>query len=238
MASYHEYTVLSEENPGLPALGTALAALIHPDMLSIEEFYPIMKTIVSTVLSLALVAGLAFTQEKGKGGGKGGGKAKGPGMALTSPDFQDGGIIPDKFTQAVPNAVSPKLEWTNVPEGTQSFTLIFHDPDVAINKMPDDVLHWMAFNIPGTARELPGAVPEGAALPGGGKQGKNLKGTPAYMGPGNQAINPYHHYTFELYALDTTLPVADGATRAEVLKAMEGHIIGKAVLVGRFKQPQ
>lgn len=197
-----------------------------------------LKTFISTTLALALAAGIAFTQDKGKGGPPGGGKAKGPGMALTSPDFQDGGIIPDKFTQAVPNPVSPKLEWTNVPEGTQSFTLIFHDPDVAINKNPEDVLHWMVINIPGTARELPGGVPEGVNLPGGGNQAKNLKGAPGYMGPGNPAINPYHHYTFELYALDTVLPLGPDATRAEVLKAMEGHVIGKAVLVGRFKRPQ
>ena len=198
-----------------------------------------LKMIVSTTLALTLAAGIAFTQDKGKGGAPGGGKAKGPGMALTSPDFQDGGIIPDKYTQAVgAAAVSPKLEWTNVPDGTQSFTLIFHDPDGAPNKNPEDVLHWMAFNIPGTARELPGAVPEGASMPSGATQAKNLKGSPGYMGPGNAAINPYHHYTFELYALDTKLTLSADATRAEVLKAMEGHVIGKAVVSGRFKRPQ
>ena len=194
-----------------------------------------VKTIISTVLALTLAAGIAFTQDKGKGCG---GKAKGPGMALTSPDFQDGGIIPDKFTQAVPNPPSPKLEWTNVPDGTQAFTLIFHDPDGAPNKNPEDVLHWMAFNIPGTAREMAGGMAEGASAPNGMTQAKNLKGAPGYMGPGNAAINPYHHYTFELYALDTKLSLGADATRAEVLKAMESHVIGKAVLSGRFKRPQ
>ena len=197
-----------------------------------------LKTIISTALALTLAASIAFTQDKGKGGPPGGGKAKAPGMALVSPDFQDGGVIPDKFTQAVPAAVSPKLDWSQVPDGTQSFTLIFHDPDGAPNKNPEDVLHWMAFNIPGTTRGLNGGVAEGASLPGGGTQGKNLKGAPGYMGPGNAAINPYHHYTFELYALDGMLSLSPDATRTEVLKAMEGHVIGKAVLAGRFKRPQ
>src|SRR5215467_10772510 len=99
---------------------------------------------VSTIL-LALALGAALAQEKNKGGGK---APAPPGMALSSPDFQDGGVIPDKFTQVNPTAPSPKLEWTNVPMGTQTFVLIMHDPDAALNKMPEDVLHWMAFNIP------------------------------------------------------------------------------------------
>jgi len=197
----------------------------------------IMRTVITTTLALTLAARIAFTQDKGKGKG-GGGKAKGPGMALTSPDFQDGGVIPDKFTGAAAMPVSPKLDWTNVPDGTVSFTLIFHDPDAAINRSPDDVLHWMAFNIPGTARGLPGGVAEAANLDDGTIQAKNLRGAPGYMGPGNAAINPYHHYTFELYALDTKLSLTADADRAGVLDAMKGHVVGKAVLSGRFKRPQ
>jgi Raf kinase inhibitor-like YbhB/YbcL family protein len=193
-----------------------------------------MRTIVVCAMSLVLTVSLAFTQDKGKGGGA---KAKQPGMWLKSPDFEDGGIIPDKFTQAVGDAaVSPRLEWTQVPEGTQSFVLIFHDPDPALNKGPEDVLHWMMFNIPGTARSLAGGIPAGK-LPDGTIQAKNLKGTNAYMGPGNAAINPYHHYTFELFALDAMLPLDENATREQVLNAMRGHVLGKAVLVGRFKRP-
>ena len=105
---------------------------------------------------LAFTVSLALPQGKG-GGGKG--APKGPGMALSSPDFQDGGIIPDKFTQADPMPVSPRLEWTNVPENTQSFVLIMHDPDNALNGGTDDVLHWIMFNIPGTARSLAGGLP-------------------------------------------------------------------------------
>jgi Raf kinase inhibitor-like YbhB/YbcL family protein len=193
-----------------------------------------LKKMFYAVAVLAFTVTLALPQ--GKGGGKG--APKGPGMALTSPDFQDGGIIPDKFTQAVPNAPSPKLEWTNVPMTAQSFVLIMHDPDNALGGGTEDVLHWMAFNIPGTARSLEGGQATTAELPDGTIQAKNRGGNAGYMGPGNAAINPYHHYTWELYALDSKLTLGADATRADVMKAMDTHTVGKAVLVGRFKRPQ
>ncbi|HEV3330896.1 MAG TPA: YbhB/YbcL family Raf kinase inhibitor-like protein [Bryobacteraceae bacterium] len=157
-----------------------------------------------------------------------------PGLTLTSPDFEDGGIIPNKFTQSDPNAVSPKLEWTNVPMGTVTFALILHDPDVALQKNTEDVLHWMAFNIPGTATGLPQGVPTNATMPDGMVNAKNRGGRAGFMGPGAPAAGPYHHYTFELFALDTKLELGPDATRDDVLKAMQGHILGKAVLEGRF----
>src|SRR5712671_4461180 len=90
-----------------------------------------------------------------------------PGLMLTTPAFADGAEIPKKFTQSDPSPVSPKLEWTNVPPGTVCFALIFHDPDVAIQRKTDDVLHWLIFNIPGTASGLPEAVPSTAQLSNG-----------------------------------------------------------------------
>jgi Raf kinase inhibitor-like YbhB/YbcL family protein len=153
-------------------------------------------------------------------------------MTLTSSAFADGAVIPDKYTQASPSPVSPALSWENVPAGTMSFTLIMHDPDVALNKSTNDVLHWMAFNIPAAARSLPENVPTTASLPDGTIQPNNLRGNPGFMGPGARGV--YHHYTFELYALDTKLNLTAAATRPEVLAAMDGHIIGKAVTVGRF----
>jgi len=153
-------------------------------------------------------------------------------MTLTSSAFADGAVIPDKYTQASPSPVSPALSWENVPAGTMSFALIMHDPDVALNKGTNDVLHWMAFNIPATARSLPENVPTTASLPDGTVQPNNLRGNPGFMGPGARGV--YHHYTFELFALDTKLNLTAAATRPEVLAAMDGHIIGKAVTVGRF----
>jgi Raf kinase inhibitor-like YbhB/YbcL family protein len=192
-----------------------------------------LKKMLYAVAVLAFTVTLALPQ--GKGGGKG--APKGPGMALTSPDFEDGGIIPDKFTQAVPMAVSPRLEWTNVPADTQSFVLIMHDPDNALNGGTDDVLHWIMFNIPGTARSLAGGLPLDAQLPDGTIQAKGIRNV-GYMGPGNAAINPYHHYTLELFALNAKLTLGPDASRADIMKAMDTHTVGKAVLVGRFKRSQ
>jgi len=157
-----------------------------------------------------------------------------PGLTLTTSAFSDGGEIPPRFTQSDPNAVSPKLEWTNVPSGTVTFALILHDPDVALQRKTDDVLHWMIFNIPGAAHELPEGVPANATLSDGTIQAKNLRGGVGYMGPGAPAVGPHHHYTFEMFALDSKLDLGPDATRADVLKAMDGHILGKGVLVGRF----
>ncbi len=196
------------------------------------------KLVATGVVMLAVTIGAALAQDKGgKGGGGGKGKAPAPpGLALSSPDFEDGGVIPDKFTQAVPMPVSPKLVWTNVPMNTVTFVLIMHDPDAALGGMPEDVLHWMAFNIPGTAKGLDGGQPTTATLPDGTVQALNRGRNPGFMGPGNPAQNPYHHYTLELFALDTKLTLGPDATRADVLKAMEMHIVGKAILVGRFKR--
>ena len=153
-------------------------------------------------------------------------------MTLTSSAFADGAVIPDKYTQASTAPVSPALSWDNVPAGTMSFTLIMHDPDTAPNKGSADVLHWMAFNIPATVRALPENVPTNALLPDGTVQPNNLRGNPGFMGPGARGF--YHHYTLELYALDTKLNLTAAATRPDVLAAMDGHILGKAAYVGRF----
>ena len=82
------------------------------------------------------------------------------GFTLTSPAFPDGGEIPAKYTQANPaGAVSLPLQWSNAPVGTVSFVMMFHDPDVAFQKKAEDILHYMVFNIPGTATSLPEGVP-------------------------------------------------------------------------------
>jgi Raf kinase inhibitor-like YbhB/YbcL family protein len=95
-------------------------------------------------------------------------------------------------------------------------------------------MHWMAFNIPGTARELPEGVPPTARLEDGTIQAKNHNGGVGYLGPGAPAPGPLHHYAFELFALDTALALDESATRAEVLIGIDEHILGKSVLVGRF----
>jgi Raf kinase inhibitor-like YbhB/YbcL family protein len=156
-----------------------------------------------------------------------------PGLTLTTTAFDDGAVIPPKYTQLVPNPISPALKWTNVPENTVTFALIFHDPE-SVPKRADDYLHWMVFNIPGSVRELPEGLSANPPLGDGAIQAKNTHADVGYRGPGAAAVGPYHHYTFELYALDIRLNLTSDATRADVLQAMSGHILAKAVLVGRF----
>ena len=176
--------------------------------------------------------------------GRGGAPAAPPLMLSTSA-FADGAQIPVRFSQAAPGAApgegtSPPLTWTNVPSGTRSFVLHMHDLDVARNRTSDDQVHWLVWNIPGTSSGLPEGLPRGAKLPDGSYQ-TSATG-PVYRGPGAAATGPLHHYVFELYALDVELPIEPVGdafeTRPVVLKAMQGHILGKAVYMGFFKRPQ
>ena len=166
-------------------------------------------------------------------------------MTLTVSGFADGGQIPVKFSQAAPGAApgegtSPAMSWANAPAGTQSFFLHMHDLDLARNKTTDDQPHWVVWNIPATATGFPEGASKGSQLPDGSYQ---ISATgPVYRGPGAAATGPLHHYMFELYALDTKLDVKPSGdafeTRASVLKAIQGHILGKAVYGGLFRRPQ
>ena len=167
-----------------------------------------------------------------------------PAMTLTVTGFPDGGQIPVKFTQAAPGAApgegtSPAMSWTNTPPGTQSFVINFRDLDVARNRTNDDQAHWVVWNIPATTTSLPEGVPRGSQRPDGSYQ-ISVTG-PVYRGPGAPATGPMHHYMFEVYALDIKLdvqPTADAfETRANVMRAMQGHVLGKAVYGGLFRRP-
>ena len=157
-------------------------------------------------------------------------------MGQTSSSFTDGGIIPDKYTQASTAPISPQLAWTNAPAATQSFVLIMHDPDTAPGRSSTDILHWLAFNIPASVTSLPEGVPTTPTLADGTVQPNNFGKHPGFMGPGARG-NVYHHYTWELFALDTTLTLGADATREQVLAAINGHVLGKAALSGRFHRP-
>ena len=177
--------------------------------------------------------------------GQRGGAPAAPAMTLAVDGFPDGGQIPVKFSQAAEGVAtgeghSPAISWANVPAGTQSFVLNMHDEDVARNKTTEDQAHWVVWNIPATATGLPEDVPKGSQRPDGSFQ---VSATgPMYRGPGAGANGPSHHYMFEIYALDTKLdvqPATDAfVTRANVMKAMQGHVLGKAVYGGLFKRPQ
>jgi Raf kinase inhibitor-like YbhB/YbcL family protein len=174
-----------------------------------------------------------------------GGQPAAPPMTLTVSGFPDGGQIPVKFSQAAPGVAvgegtSPAMSWANAPVGTQSFFLHMHDMDLARNKTTDDQAHWVFWNIPLTVTSLPEGVPKGSQLSDGSYQ---ISATgPMYRGPGAPANGPYHHYVFELFALDTRLDVTPSGdafeTRANVMKAIQGHILAKAVYGGLFRRPQ
>lgn len=200
-----------------------------------------VSILMITVLSLLT----AVAQERGARGGRGGGAAGPPALTITIPGFPDGAQIPVRFSQAAEGAApgegtSPAINWANPPAGTQSFVLHMHDMDVARNRTTDDQVHWLVWNIPATATGLPEGVPKGSQLADGSYQ---ISATgPVYRGPGAPATGPLHHYVFELLALDTKLDVKPAAdafeTRAVVAKAVQGHILGKAVYMGLFRRPQ
>ena len=155
-----------------------------------------------------------------------------PAMTMTTTGFPDGGQIPLRFSQAQPGAApgegtSPPLAWANAPAGTKSFVLHMHDLEAARNKTTEDQLHWLVWNIPETAKGLPEGVAKGSKLADGSRQ--------------ISATGPFHHYVFEVFALDTMLPVEPTddpfATRVNVLAAIQGHVLGKAVYMGLFRRP-
>jgi Raf kinase inhibitor-like YbhB/YbcL family protein len=200
---------------------------------------PVRSFVVSIVAVTSLMAAPIAAQRAGAPA------AAAPPMTMTVAGFADGGQIPVRISQAADGVApgegtSPAITWQNVPAGTQSFVLNMHDMDVARNKTSDDQAHWVVWNIPATATRLPEGVPKGSQRPDGSYQ---ISATgPMYRGPGAPANGPMHHYMFEIFALDTKLDVQPAAdafeSRANVMKAMQGHILGKAVYGGLFRRPQ
>lgn len=206
--------------------------------------------VLATTLALSLTIVAAAAQQAPAGGGQrggGGGQRAGgaPGapaapMRLTSNGFIDGGLIPVKFTQAGAQ-VSPQLAWANAPMGTQSFVLHMHDMEGARNRTTEDQLHWLVWNIPATTTNLPEGVPKGDLKDGAHQT--SATGDGVYRGPGAPATGTFHHYVFEIFALDTKIDVPANPTdpfdtRAKVLAAIQGHVLGKAVYLGLFRRPE
>ena len=150
-------------------------------------------------------------------------------MTIQSPEFKEGATIPAKFT-CDDIDISPPLEWSNVPIGTKVFALICDDPDAPAGTW----VHWVLFNIPGDLRKLPEHVPGTETLNNGARQGKTDFGSIGYGGPCPPGGT--HRYYFKIYALDSELDSKPGITKKELLKAMEGHILGEGQLMGRYKR--
>jgi Raf kinase inhibitor-like YbhB/YbcL family protein len=149
-------------------------------------------------------------------------------IKLTSPAFQPGATIPKQYTGDGADR-SPPLIWSDPPSGTKSLALICDDPDAPRGTW----VHWVLFNLPATSRELEEGVPTTEVLDNGARQGKNDFGKIGYGGPAPPK-GKSHRYFFKLYALDVSLELKVGATKAQLVDAMKGHILAEGELVGNY----
>ena len=152
-------------------------------------------------------------------------------MKLISSDFEKEGKIPTKFTCDGEN-INPNLQISEVPENAVSLVLIMDDPDVPAAVREEKMFdHWVVFNIDPSINEI-----KENSLPG--IRGSNTRGEKVYTGPcpPPQYEPKEHRYFFKLYALDVTLNLDAGATKAEVEAAMQDHILAEAKLMGRYER--
>lgn len=155
--------------------------------------------------------------------------AGGASMELKSQAFQPGDLIPAKYT-CDGQDISPPLTWSDPPAGTKSFALISDDPDAPVGTW----VHWVIWNIPASARSLEENLPKKDSLPNGAKQGTTDFRRIGYGGPCPPSGT--HRYFFKLYALDTTLNLPAATTKKDLEKAMQGHILVQAELIGKYRR--
>jgi len=149
-------------------------------------------------------------------------------LELKSPDFSPGATIPKQFTCEGPD-ISPSFSWNAPPPSTQSFALIADDPDAPAGNW----VHWVVYNLPPTLRSLPQNFPKNEQPNGDSHQGNNDFDKTGYNGPCPPPGKP-HRYFFKLYALDTKLNLNPGATKKDVERAMQGHILARGEYLGRY----
>jgi hypothetical protein len=148
-------------------------------------------------------------------------RAEGGNMKLSSPEFENNAMIPKRFT-CQGEDINPPLIIEGVPEGARSLALIVDDPDAPMGTW----VHWVVFNIPIVSKIEEDSIP--------GRQGVNDFGRKSYGGP----CPPFgtHRYFFKIYALDTELNLHEGIDKDSLERAMQGHILGKAELIGLYKK--
>ncbi|HME89489.1 MAG TPA: YbhB/YbcL family Raf kinase inhibitor-like protein [Chthoniobacterales bacterium] len=170
-----------------------------------------MKTIINAVWIIVAAALVTFAAEGGK-------------MKITSPAFQEGGTIPEKFSRNGQNA-NPSLRIEGAPAEAKSLALIVDDPDAPVGLFT----HWLVWNIdPKTTEIAEKSVPKGAV------QGTNDFPDQRYDGP--QPPSGTHRYYFKIFALDRTLSLKAGAKRRELDAAMKGHVIAQGELTGKYSK--
>ncbi len=152
-------------------------------------------------------------------------------IQVTSTAFAEGELIPPDYTADGPN-ISPPLQWQGAPEAAVSIALINDDPDAPVGTWA----HWVLYNLPGDTTSLPENIPPDETLDNGGVHGTTDFGRIGYGGPAPPSGT--HRYYFKIYALDSMLDLAPGATKAQVEKAMKGHVLAEGQLMGKYKRRQ
>jgi Raf kinase inhibitor-like YbhB/YbcL family protein len=154
-------------------------------------------------------------------------------MKLTSPAFDDNGLLPRRFAAEGGN-ISPPLSWDGIPAGTSSLVLIVEDIDIPLPKfLMRTWVHWVVFDIPADSTGLPEGIARSAEVPGGGIQGRTSYLRPGWGGPA--PVGGAHRYAFRLYALDCVLGLPARRTgKKNLVSRMDGHLLAKAELVGKY----
>lgn len=150
-------------------------------------------------------------------------------IQISSAAFEEGGAIPKNYTCDGAN-ISPPLKWSRLPAGTKSVALIADDPDAPAGTW----VHWVLYALPPTVTELAENQPPDKTLANGARQGTNDFRKIGYGGP--CPPRGTHRYSFKIYALDTDLALNPGATKAELLKAMDGHLLANGQLMARYQR--
>lgn len=151
-------------------------------------------------------------------------------MVVTSQDFANGSPMPAR--QAGKDAAPPRIGWTDAPAETKEFVILAEDPDAPL---PKPFVHWIVYGIPGGATTYPLDAVTGSLSTVLSKVGKNTRGKLAFAGAAPPPGHGVHHYHFEVFALDTSLPFAPGVDRDTVVAAMNGHVLASGEVIGTYE---
>ncbi|MBN2256254.1 MAG: YbhB/YbcL family Raf kinase inhibitor-like protein [Anaerolineaceae bacterium] len=155
----------------------------------------------------------------------------GTGLVISSPDFSDGGVMPEKFTCSGAN-ISPEINWSGAPTNTKSYVLLMEDADGSTGMLT----HWIVYDMPVSMILLPARMAEAGKIPGGIMQGTNAFGITGYSGP-CPPVGENHQYIFTIYALDAKLDIAPGADIARLKEVMAPRILEQTSITVMYELP-